>query len=109
MSDPGSEKIDRDLLLGLIDEARVKLDQLCSQKGFLDQGGQTRRLLLRMFCLLQVIDTAENYVGSGRMKQRGRDLAEALSELRTHFEGALHDFRRALESRPPLARSNGMP
>jgi pimeloyl-ACP methyl ester carboxylesterase len=114
---PGfSNNSDRDLLLGLIDDAREKIDNLCPEQKrsrpdgtgeeyLFDTGGSTRRLLLRMSCMLQAAEVVQEYVGKGKMAQQGKELAAVLAQLQTAFDDALAEFRTKLSPRtvPPAS------
>lgn len=113
LNDPGSaNQIDRHLLLELIEEATKSLEEWRSKvkdaegKEAFDADGRTRRLLLRMSCMLRAIDATQEYVGFGDMKKRGADLAAAFAQRQTAFDRALTGFRSELNL-PPVIEESG--
>jgi hypothetical protein len=96
LTDPGEDRKDRELLLGLIMEATKKLDELCKESQGVDADGRTRRLLLRLGGTLQAVQAVQDYVASLESRQGGQELSLFLNNARTGFDNALQNFRNEL-------------
>ncbi|HEY5704167.1 MAG TPA: hypothetical protein VIS96_01180 [Terrimicrobiaceae bacterium] len=99
--DPGGmTQSERHVLLNLIVQARGKLEELCKENRSVDVNGRTRRLLLRMWCMLQAVQAAQDYVAGLKGPERGEQLAIFLDQRRTAFEDGLQKFRNELNPLP---------
>ncbi|SPE30361.1 hypothetical protein SBA3_1650011 [Candidatus Sulfopaludibacter sp. SbA3] len=95
LPDPGyGGKSDRDLLLETVEEASEKLQQAAAE-GW-DTNGQTRRLVLRLGCMARVVHVAQDYVGKGKYKEQGEELAALLHQRKQVFDQALATLEKRL-------------
>ena len=100
--EPGAATVsDREVLRNLIEKARMKLEELCKvHPSEVDTDGATRRLLLRMWCMLQAVQAAQDYVAGVKGRHGGGELSVFLAKSRTDFDNALRNFRNELKLLP---------